>query len=87
LLFKTTRFPTTTFGKDKKERGRFLLEKKVVILIIGILTSVALPPYQLAVMKARYAEMMTVADSFKVCKSLGGMWTANYDGWEAYALP
>ena len=42
----------------KNKKGFSLLELLVVILIIGILAAIALPQYQLAVDKARYAKIM-----------------------------
>ena len=53
-----------------KNAGFTLIELLVVVLIIGILASVALPQYELAVDKARYSKIIPMTRSLKEATEL-----------------
>ena len=49
-----------------QQQGFTLVELMIVVAIIAILAGIALPEYQKYVVKARQAQYITVADSYKV---------------------
>lgn len=53
-----------------KQTGFTLIELMIVVAIIGILATMAIPSYQTYTRRARFAEVMMMAESYKIAIAL-----------------
>ncbi len=69
--------------KGRRKNGFTLIELLVVVLIIGILAAVAVPQYQKAVMRSRYATLKnmtkSIADAQEVYYLANGQYATRFD--------
>ncbi|MBR4682071.1 MAG: prepilin-type N-terminal cleavage/methylation domain-containing protein [Elusimicrobiaceae bacterium] len=65
-------------NKISYKKGFTLIELLVVVLIIGILASIALPKYEMAVMRSRYATLKSNVNALYEAEKVHQMTTGSY---------
>ena len=70
----------------KQQQGFTLVELMIVVAIIAILAGIALPEYQKYVIKARQAQYITVADTYKIPLAICYSETSKISGCDSYDL-
>lgn len=56
--------------KAQMQKGFTLIELMIVVAIIGILAAIAIPQYQQYTTKAKFAEVLSTAESYKLAVAL-----------------
>ncbi len=64
--------------KSEKSAAFTLIELLVVVLIVGILTAIAVPQYQTAVLKSRAAEMLLLGGKLRDAQKIYYLENGNY---------